>query len=258
MMPQMDGIETTQKLRASGYKGIIVALTANALMGNNEMFAQNGFDGFISKPINVLQLNEVLNKFVRDRHPEEAVKYKPELAAQTESAEIDPRILQCFCNDSESAIVTLRESLAEGDLSLFITTAHGMKSVLANVDEHETASLAEMLENAAQSGDMDYITGNIDEFVETLKTLISKYTPLITAADNTDITEDTEYLANQMQIIKSACENYDVKTAYDALDRLKDKPWKPETAAALEAIRNALYIHSDFSGAASMSGELSE
>jgi len=68
MMPQMDGIETTQKLRDSGYKGCIVALTANALVGNSEMFMQNGFDGFISKPIDSAQLDVILNEFVRDKH----------------------------------------------------------------------------------------------------------------------------------------------------------------------------------------------
>ena len=68
MMPQMDGIETTQKLRESGYNGSIVALTANALVGNSEMFLQNGFDGFISKPIDSSQLDSILNEFVRDKH----------------------------------------------------------------------------------------------------------------------------------------------------------------------------------------------
>jgi len=38
---------------------IIVALTANALVGNEEMFRQNDFDGFIPKPIDVCQLNSV-------------------------------------------------------------------------------------------------------------------------------------------------------------------------------------------------------
>jgi len=71
MMPQMDGIETTQKLRESGYDGCIVALTANALVGNSDMFLQNGFDGFISKPIDIVQLDNILNKFVRDKHPDE-------------------------------------------------------------------------------------------------------------------------------------------------------------------------------------------
>jgi len=68
MMPQMDGIETTKKLRDMGYSGGIVALTANALVGNSEMFLENGFDGFISKPIDIVQLDVILNEFVRDKH----------------------------------------------------------------------------------------------------------------------------------------------------------------------------------------------
>jgi len=69
MMPHMDGIETVAKLRELNYSGTIVALTANALVGNSEMFAQNGFDGFISKPIDFNELNIILNKFIRGKPP---------------------------------------------------------------------------------------------------------------------------------------------------------------------------------------------
>jgi len=68
MMPEMDGIEATARLRRLGYKGLIVALTANALTGNNELFLKNGFNDFIPKPIDSRQLNDILNKYVRDRH----------------------------------------------------------------------------------------------------------------------------------------------------------------------------------------------
>ena len=64
LMPKMDGLETTKKLRDMGYSGTIVALTANALVGNEEMFLDNGFNDFISKPIDIKQLNTVLTKFV--------------------------------------------------------------------------------------------------------------------------------------------------------------------------------------------------
>jgi CheY-like chemotaxis protein len=73
MMPLMDGVEATQKLRALGYMGAIVALTANALVGNEEMFAQNGFDGFLSKPIDILQLDATLNRYIRDKHSERSL-----------------------------------------------------------------------------------------------------------------------------------------------------------------------------------------
>jgi CheY-like chemotaxis protein len=64
----MDGIETTKALRELGYTGVIIALTANALVGNEEMFKRNGFDGYIPKPIDVMQLDAVLNKYIRDTH----------------------------------------------------------------------------------------------------------------------------------------------------------------------------------------------
>jgi signal transduction histidine kinase/DNA-binding response OmpR family regulator len=68
-MPGMDGVETTKIIRGIGYQYPIIALTANALAGQVEMFLSNGFDGFMSKPIDIRQLNSALNKFVRDRYP---------------------------------------------------------------------------------------------------------------------------------------------------------------------------------------------
>ena len=73
MMPGMDGIEAVKIIRAweserglsEGSSGIpIIALTANALVGNQEMFLSNGFNGFIPKPIDLAQLDEALNKWV--------------------------------------------------------------------------------------------------------------------------------------------------------------------------------------------------
>jgi len=73
-MPEMDGIETVKKIRALGYTQPIVALTANALSGQAEIFAKNGFDGFISKPVDIRQLNETLNRLIRDKYPIEIVE----------------------------------------------------------------------------------------------------------------------------------------------------------------------------------------
>jgi CheY-like chemotaxis protein len=56
-MPKMDGIEAVKIIREYGYTRPIVALTANALVGQAGMFMENGFDGFISKPIDIRQLN---------------------------------------------------------------------------------------------------------------------------------------------------------------------------------------------------------
>jgi signal transduction histidine kinase/DNA-binding response OmpR family regulator len=255
MMPRMDGIETTEKLRDLGYKGVIVALTANALIGNDEMFSQHGFDGFISKPIDISRFDAVLKKFVRDRHPGEAKKYKSQDTAQRTVPETDKtraQLLQVFCRDAEKAIVTLRETApdrdgANGDIKLFTITAHAMKSALANVRGTENSRAeAAALEKAGLDGDLDFIAANTENFIQTLQSLIRELSPAMVATDHTDVREDIAYLNEQLQIIKAACENYDDIAAYAALDRLKEKPWKPQTAAALEGIREALFLHSDF------------
>jgi CheY-like chemotaxis protein len=73
-MPEMDGIETTERIRAlQGVPGIddvyfknvpIIALTANAVSGTKEMFLQKGFNDFLSKPIDTIKLNAVLEKWI--------------------------------------------------------------------------------------------------------------------------------------------------------------------------------------------------
>ncbi|MDR2745907.1 MAG: response regulator [Treponema sp.] len=67
MMPEIDGIEAVRIIRGeidSDYaRNIpIVALTANALAGNAEMFLENGFNDFISKPIEIKLLDELIKK----------------------------------------------------------------------------------------------------------------------------------------------------------------------------------------------------
>jgi signal transduction histidine kinase/CheY-like chemotaxis protein len=72
MMPEMDGVEATRIIRneiGSDYarRVPIVALTANATTGAAEMFLANGFDAFVSKPIDLKSLDDVLNRFVGKR-----------------------------------------------------------------------------------------------------------------------------------------------------------------------------------------------
>ncbi len=70
MMPEMDGVEATRRIReiGTGYAETVpvIALTANAIAGTEKMFLQNGFHAFISKPIDVARLDDVIRKFVRE------------------------------------------------------------------------------------------------------------------------------------------------------------------------------------------------
>lgn len=67
MMPDMDGIDTTRAIRALGgkYENLtIIALTANAIDAARELFAREGLQDFIAKPIDKRQLNAVLDKWL--------------------------------------------------------------------------------------------------------------------------------------------------------------------------------------------------
>jgi signal transduction histidine kinase len=74
MMPGMDGIEAVKLTRALGTeyakKIPIIALTANAVAGSEQMFLNSGFNAFISKPFNVMTLDSVIQKWVRDKSRE--------------------------------------------------------------------------------------------------------------------------------------------------------------------------------------------
>jgi signal transduction histidine kinase len=70
MMPGMDGVEAAAGIRRLGseyaQKLPIIALTANATHGVKEMFLQHGFQAFISKPIDIMELDSIVRKCIRD------------------------------------------------------------------------------------------------------------------------------------------------------------------------------------------------
>lgn len=64
MMPNMSGVEVLRKLRENGVNTPVIALTADAIEGQEEKYMSEGFDGYISKPINKEKLSYVLNKYL--------------------------------------------------------------------------------------------------------------------------------------------------------------------------------------------------
>ena len=188
MMPKKDGVETTKDLRGLGYKGIIVALTANALAGNDEFFKNNGFDGFVPKPIDIRHLNTVLNKYIRDKHPKEAEKARAEAEANNANAaaisevseavpnqfKSNPKFMKIFSRDLKKAVTVIREAINEENNEKISTAVHGMKSALANMGEPEMSEKALELETAIKTNDAEKFRAGIDEFIESLEALIEK------------------------------------------------------------------------------------
>ena len=76
-MPGMDGVETTARLRGldnNHHRTAIIALTAHALADEQERLMQQGFDGYLAKPVNSSQLMETLSDFTGYHPPEQPVE----------------------------------------------------------------------------------------------------------------------------------------------------------------------------------------
>jgi len=176
MMPKMDGMETTKILRESGYTHPIVALTANALIGQAKIFMENGFDDFISKPIDIRQLNTVLKKFIHH-------KQTPEATAQAKVPDVNPVLLSFFAKDAENALPVLESALtgidtiSDDDIQLYAVTAHGIKSALVNIGRTELSQLAYALEKAGKAKDKNVIKQQTQELIDALKKIIAEVAP---------------------------------------------------------------------------------
>ncbi len=95
MMPGMDGVEAMKRIRSDPHRRRndmpIVALTANAVSSAKEMFLKEGFDGFVSKPIDLVELERVLKKILPKtmityvEEEEDAIQAEP-VSATTEKA----------------------------------------------------------------------------------------------------------------------------------------------------------------------------
>ena len=76
MMPDMDGIETLHAMQQTeGYmrnKPAVIALTANAIVGAREEYLKEGFADYLSKPIDFVQLEEMIRKYL----PEDMIEYQ--------------------------------------------------------------------------------------------------------------------------------------------------------------------------------------
>ncbi|MDR1205128.1 MAG: response regulator [Peptococcaceae bacterium] len=271
MMPEMDGVETARKLRGLGYSAPIVALTANAVTGSDQMFMENGFDGFISKPIDIRQLNNVLNKFVRDRHRNGAEKARtaapvPDMAAAEPGA--DPRLLEIFRGDAARAAVTLRETARGGNIKGFTTAAHAMKSALANIGETEKSALAARLEKAGREGDSAFIAAGAESFIAVLEAFARDLPPEASgapadagASEDADVSEDAgasedaAFFGAQLRMLRRACAEYDGAAADAAVAALKGGARRADLRAALRAIAEYI-LHSDFDEAAGVADAL--
>ena len=255
MMPKMDGIEATKRLREMGYKQPIVALTANAVVGQADIFLKNGFDDFISKPIDIRQLNVVLNKLIRDKQSPEVIE-EARRCAQNESLNVPqtadtPKFAEIFVRDANKSIAALDAFIKKGspyneeEIKTFIIHTHGIKSALANIKEMELSAIALKLEQLGRDNNIGEIAAEAPAFLDLLRDCVNKLKPQDEQVAGEGADEDAQYLTEKLLAIKAACQEYDESAVEVALKELRQKVWSQKTKNLLETISEKL-LHSDF------------
>ena len=197
MMPEMDGIEAARIIRhgiGTDYAKIIpiVAMTANAIVGNEELFLRSGFQAFITKPIDIMLLDSVIRHWVRDKSVESeyadrhAEVDKPRIDMTVPGLDLE-ECLERLGGDEEvlrdildSYVLTtpimLKKicAVTRENLSGYAVTVHGIKGSSRNICAETVGRLAEALEHAAKADDFAFVEANNSAFIQAVEEQIAQ------------------------------------------------------------------------------------
>ncbi len=275
LMPDMDGIETTHKIRAlennENSKKPIVALTANALSGMREIFLSEGLNDFLSKPIEPARLNSILADWI----PIEKINY--DLPAETEEPAAEEAVVQeetdkieginfqnglsfagndkntyidilkTFSNDSAKREAELNQMLKENNIEGFTTNIHGLKSAARYVGADTVSDLALELENAGQKDDVDFINANLEKCITLYKEVcrnIQDYLNSKNAGTDESLAEgDMNLLKSTAEELKQFANDMDIVSFEESLKKVANYTWNDIIKVKLEDISKAAYAY---------------
>lgn len=197
LMPNMDGVEAFHRLRADkegiNYRTPVIILTAHAVAGMKQQYLDEGFNGFLSKPVQGPLLEETLRQYL----PEELVTLSEQ--QQTDDAEEQEhrQVLQRaveelqlpdmdtddalqyssgtvedvldnikgYLTDSTANRERIKKEFEAENWNDFKIHVHALKSTSRIVGAIHMAYLAEQMEKAAGSENLTYIMKNYDELI---------------------------------------------------------------------------------------------
>ncbi|MCL1894752.1 MAG: response regulator [Holophagaceae bacterium] len=261
MMPEMDGIETTKRIRAMGdsdpyFKNLpIIALTANAVVGTRELFLANGFDDFLSKPVDMAKLNATLAKWT----PREK-QNKPNLKTPLKSSTglgltiggLDDRkgiantggtvegfikTLNVFVSDGQKKAEEIKACLVKGDLNLYTIYVHALKSSAACIGADKLSAGAEALEAAGNAKDMGFIQEYTSKLLTDLECLIANINNTLGFGLGAgDSTIESAELVQGLSGLKVAIEGMDLRGIRVATRNLDPYCSNPKIGADVKTI----------------------
>lgn len=275
MMPEMDGVDTTKMIRGQGdaysRELPIVALTANAVNGAKEMFLESGFNDFISKPIQLPQLEKILAEWL----PNQMISYvdakktprsddsisvldiigvsgdTPETAESAEemlipdvdveagltlcgnSTDAYLAVLKTFMETAEESIERIERFSRERNYKDYVTEVHGLKSSAMAIGAKGLSEMARQLEAAGREE-------NYKQIMYETPTLIAKYTEV---ADNIKPFAEGEKAENDCDRppVDTEFMRKSLEEALEAIDNLDS----PETLRILDSLLEYSFPRAD-------------
>jgi CheY-like chemotaxis protein/HPt (histidine-containing phosphotransfer) domain-containing protein len=197
-MPVMDGLEATQRIRqieGEERRTPIVALTANAMMGTLERCLEAGMDDYLTKPLDISRLQDVLDRFMgatpssdleptviasMSRSLDQSLKARlHEVAGEDE--EFAAELVSAFVMSGEEAILELRAAAHRQDLDQLARAAHKLKGAANNLHVHRLGLLTADVETRARGGgrndwseELKMISAEFERVSEQLRALLDK------------------------------------------------------------------------------------
>lgn len=249
LMPNMDGVEAFHRLRADkqgiNYRTPVIILTANAVAGMKQQYLDEGFNGFLSKPVQGPLLEETLRRYL----PEELVTLSEQEQTDDEQdlerrqalqqvvdelqlpdMDLDDALqyssgtvtdvlenIRGYLTDSVSNRERIEKEYEAENWNDFKIHVHALKSTSRIVGAVHMAYLAEQMEKAAGSEDLSYIMKNYDDLIceheqlcvslEHLLDHPAVQTMIVTEVETEQTPED--YLTEAEQFVHGV-EEYDV------------------------------------------------
>jgi two-component system sensor histidine kinase/response regulator len=176
-MPEMDGYEATAEVRRREGKDqhtIIIALTANALQGDQEICLAAGMDDYLSKPVKAEALEAILEKWIKDKTPVQKQSSTAETEAKDLSNVLDTNVMaklrkalgdkkkdfitnliDLFIADTQPRLEALSEAVSRNDAMVLRQVAHAMKGSCANVGAKRMSGLCDILEEKGLANSLE-------------------------------------------------------------------------------------------------------
>lgn len=207
MMPKMSGVETLKRLKKiEGFSIPVVALTADALNGKEKKYLEVGFDDYLSKPIEKLELNRVLAKFLKDsikndnqndsgeniekgidlvndnniKDDNDKVQFLKDKGIDVDKGlellgdmEMYDETLEAFLTESEIRLPKMKEFKDAKDLSNYAILAHAMKSDSKYLGFTKLAELSYNHEIKGKENNLEYILNHYDGLMNEANRIIN-------------------------------------------------------------------------------------